>query len=61
MKKKKPLVMDDQKTITLPHSSYQPTTAELEEEFHFDCAPDELVRRLLQPVKINRKNPRKRR
>ena len=54
------MVKNDQKTITLPHSSYQPTTAELEEEFHFDCTPDELARRLLQPVKIKQENPKKR-
>ncbi len=60
MKKKKPSVTGNQKTITLPHSSYQPTKAELEEEVHFDCTPDELARRLLQPVKIKRENPKKR-
>ena len=44
--------------LLLPHSSYRPTKAELEEELSFDCTPEELARRVLQPVRIIRENPR---
>ena len=58
MIKKKKAKPAHRRTVTLPHSSYRPTKAELEEELHFDCTPEELARRVLQPVQIIRKNPR---
>ena len=58
MSTKNPPKQDAIRTITLPHSSYCPTKAELEEELSFDCTPEELARRVLQPVSIVRENPR---
>ena len=43
------------KEVTLVESSYQPTKAELEEEFAFPegMTPDDLARLVTQPVNIN--------
>ena len=45
--------------IELPHHSYQPSKAELEEEFRTDKTFDEIVSACLKPVKITYGKPPK--
>ena len=49
--------------IELSHPSYQPTKAEKEEplEFPEGTTPEDLARALMQPVRVNYVDPRKRR
>ena len=50
------------KTVELVKSSYQPTKAEIEEEFTVSATLEELTKALVQPVKVRRiDQPRKRR
>lgn len=46
--------------IKLPHHSYQPSVAELNEDMRVDASFDELVRAVLRPAKIRYVMPRKR-
>lgn len=39
-------------TITLKHSSYQPTRAELEEDMTIDASPEEIMRSVVRLRKI---------
>ena len=43
----------------LAHHCYQPSNAELEEEFHTDATFDEIVSACMQPVKITYDKPSK--
>ena len=46
--------------IELPHHSYQPSVAELNEDIRVDASFEELVKAVLQPAKIRYVMPRKR-
>ncbi len=46
--------------IELPHHSYQPSKAELQEEIHTDKTFEEIVSAVLRPVKIRYAEPPKR-
>ena len=39
-------------TVEIPAQDYQPSKAELEEEIKIDATPEEVARRLVQPVKV---------
>ncbi len=45
--------------IELPHYAYQPSVAELNEDIRVDVTFEELVKAVLQPVKIRYVMPRK--
>ncbi len=55
-KKDKP----EPRIIELPHHSYQPSVAELNEDMRVDASFEELVKAVLQPAKIRYVMPRKR-
>ena len=38
--------------VELLHPSYQPSKAELEEDLRIDATPEELIRAVVQPVKV---------
>lgn len=40
------------RTVRLKPSSYQPTKAELEEEFRIDASPEEAALAVVQPARI---------
>ena len=46
--------------VELPHYTYQPSVAELNEDMRVDATFAELVKAVLQPVKIRYVTPRKR-
>ena len=46
--------------IELPHHSYQPSVAELNEDMRVDATFEELVKAVLQPARIRYVTPRKR-
>ncbi|MDE0101412.1 MAG: hypothetical protein OXN89_03450 [Bryobacterales bacterium] len=46
--------------IELPHHSYQPSVAELNEDMRVDASFEELVKAVLRPAKIRYVIPRKR-
>ena len=43
---------NDRPTVEIPPQEHQPSKAELEEDVSIDATPDELARRLVQPVKV---------
>ena len=45
--------------IELPHHSYQPSVAELNEDMRVDASFEELVKAVLRPAKIRYVMPRK--
>lgn len=43
---------DNRPTVEIPPQDYQPSKAELEEDVSIDATPEEMARRLMQPVKV---------
>ncbi len=43
-----------EKTVTIPRSRYQPSKTKLEENLRVDSNPEEIVKSLVQPIKIKR-------
>ena len=60
MKNKSKQDKPEPRIIELPHHSYQPSVAELNEDIRVDTSFEELVNAVLQPVKIRYVMPRKR-
>ena len=50
----------ERRIVELPHYSYQPSVAELNEDMRVDASFEELVKAVLQPAKIRYVMPRKR-
>ena len=50
-----------QREVELPHHTYQPSKAELEQDHRVDATFDEIVSACLRPVKITYVKPEKRR
>lgn len=47
------------RTLKLKHSSYQPSKAEVEEEFSIEASPEEIARAMLSPTKIVYEKPKR--
>ena len=44
------------RVVELRHHSYQPSKAELDEEFRIEATPEELTRALMREVTVRRKD-----
>jgi hypothetical protein len=60
MKSKTKQDTPEPRIIELPHHSYQPSVAELNEDMRVDASFEELVKAVLQPVRVRYVMPRKR-